>query len=274
MKVQFVVRYVNGLKDTVVEVDSSDVAVRNLSAQRVRSEIRNAYPELATKRLKLLHNGRVLSSNSDFSKEIRFLKNQEGEEKDEIVKIYFHCIVGNDLTPEELAQETSLDQQPLKSTSEAPKGFNRLLSQGFSETDIEDLRQQFLNLHGRSLPPNANPEQIQELEDRWIDSTVGHDIDEFPANIRLNPSTGNADGAVGDTSTETPADTRHQLIQRGLQAQKDVFIGVAVGFALGGLAVIFLFLNIGGVFSRKTRMAVASGVIVNLSFGLLRTWNE
>lgn len=272
MKVQFVVRYVNGLKDTIVEVDSTDPAVKGLTAQRVRSEIRKEHPELSTKRLKLLHNGRVLSSQNDFSKEIQYL--QDGEEGP--VRIYFHCIVGEDLTKDELAKEASLDQQPVKSTSEAPKGFNRLLSQGFSETDIEELRQQFLSLHGRSLPPNATREQVQQLEDRWIDSTVGHDIDEFPANIRFDQPTGNTDpdadeGGAG-TVTGNTANTRHQMIRRNLQAYKDLFIGVCVGFALGGLAIVLLFLEVGGVFSKKTRMAIVSGVIVNISFGILRNW--
>lgn len=272
MKVQFVVRYVNGLKDTIVEVDSNDPIVKILTAQRMRNEIRKEHPELSMKRLKLLHNGRVLSSYNDFSREIQYL--QEGNEGP--VKIYFHCIIGENLTEDELKKEASLDQQPSKSTSEAPKGFNRLLSQGFSEADIEELRQQFFSLHGRSLPPNATQEQVQELEDRWIDSTVGHDIDEFPANVRFDQPTGNTDADAGEGTTSTDigstADTRHQMIRRNLEAHKDLFFGVCVGFALGALAIVLLFLEVGGVFSKKTRMAIISGVIVNISFGILRNW--
>lgn len=323
MKVQLVVRYVTGLRDTVIDTDSDSDIVKNLPTSYIRQQIRAMHPELSKRRLKLLHNGRVLTSHTDFRKEISYLKKslEEGEQEEEgetgetvnghsniePVRIYFHCIVGDELTSKELADEEKMDQQPTKSTTEAPKGFDRLLSQGFSNDDIEDLRRQFFRLHGSQLPSNANPSQIRELEDRWIDSSVNHEIDEFPSNMRLNlGSSGNNSTSGGinnendddDDESTTPLisgsngfnpannvtttnssndggmNVRQQMIQRDRQVHKEMLLGVCVGFALGGLALLLLFLDVGGVFSKKTRFAVISGVIVNLCFGVLKLWGQ
>lgn len=313
MKVQLVVRYVNGLKDTVIEADSDSATVKNLPTSYIRQQIRQMHPELAKKRLKLLHNGRVLMSHTDFTKEIKYLQKSFDDADgsggtvetadSQPVRIYFHCIVGDDLSDTELADEEKLDQQPAKSTTEAPKGFDRLLSQGFSSDDIEDLRRQFFRLHGAQLPSNANASQIRELEDRWIDSSVNHEIDEFPANLRLNLGTAGTDGAsranAGSDDEETDrsiaegtgsgssnpsrsgninnggtVSVRDQMILRDTQVHRDMLVGVCVGFALGGLALLLLFMDVGGIFGKRTRMAVVSGAVVNLCFGVLRLWGQ
>ena len=313
MKVQLVVRYVNGLKDTVIEADSDSAIVKNLPTSYIRQQIRQMHPELAKKRLKLLHNGRVLMSHTDFTKEIKYLQKSFDDADgsggtvetadSQPVRIYFHCIVGDDLSDTELADEEKLDQQPAKSTTEAPKGFDRLLSQGFSSDDIEDLRRQFFRLHGAQLPSNANASQIRELEDRWIDSSVNHEIDEFPANLRLNLGTAGTDGAsranAGSDDEETDrsiaegtgsgisnpsrsgninnggtVSVRDQMILRDTQVHRDMLVGVCVGFALGGLALLLLFMDVGGIFGKRTRMAVVSGAVVNLCFGVLRLWGQ
>lgn len=307
MKVQLIVRYVNGLKDTVIDTDSTSPIILNLPTSFIRQQIRTAHPDLAKKRLKLLHNGRVLMSHTNFTKEINYLStnldtdddhdNHNKLQDNEPIKIYFHCIIGDDLSDKELQQEESLDQQPVKSTTEAPKGFDRLFSQGFSNEDIEDLRSQFFRLHGSQLPSNATNEQIRELEDRWIDSSVNHEIDEFPANIRLNLNNSTNNGNNNNNSNNSAFDdnddddtinnnynnnntttnnnnsnfgVREQMIRRDTQSHKEMFIGVCVGFALGGLALILLFMDVGGIFQKRTRMAVISGVIVNLCFGVLK----
>lgn len=320
MSVQFVVRYANGLRDTIIEVDLHDDVVCNLPTSYIRKHIRDSYPEFANRRLKLLHNGRVLQPHTNFSKEIAYLSknlddddddnnddkaNEETTQSSDVpVKIYFHCIVGEELTPHELEKEEALDKQPFRSTTEGPKGFNRLLSQGFSPTDIQDLRNQFIRLHGSNLPANANADQIYQLEDRWIDSSVNHEIDEFPANMRLplntNTSGGNSVGGTSSGSTigggnggdeddddindtqrstanaaqPTASNVRQQLVQRDVETHKETFLGVCVGFTLGALALLLLFLDVGGIFGKRTRMAVISGVVVNFSFGLFRSWTE
>jgi hypothetical protein len=314
MKVQLVVRYVTGQKDTVIEEDSESSLVKNLPTNYIRKCIRKEYPNLSNRRLKLLHNGRVLLSHSNLSKEISFLainmdeeenngtahKEQDDESKHDHdpIKIYFHCIIGDELSPSQLAIEENLDQQPVKSTTEAPKGFDRLLSQGFSTSDIQDLRRQFFRLHGANLPANADTEQIRELEDRWIDSSVGHEIDEFPANMRFtmgsngrnSNGTGTSTAGDGDDDDGTaegtsingngsntmnmqPLDVRAEMVRREVESNKQLLLGVCVGFTLGGLAFLLLLLEIGGVFGRKTRMAVISGIAVNFAFGMLRSWS-
>lgn len=341
MKIQFVVRYVSGLKDTCIDADSTDAIVRNLPTSYIRERIRAMYPQLKNKRLKLLHNGRVLMSHTDFLKEAVYLHRNLDEDDDSgtgsantsgaddgvPVRIYFHCIIGAELSAEELEKEEKLDTQPAKSTTEAPKGFDRLLSQGFSRADIDELRDQFFRMHASHLPANANAAQLRELEDRWIDSSVNHEIDEFPTNIRLGPDGGpGAHGrgvgrghagraAGGDSDSDDDADDdddddddagaaveagnndasnggprgaharsagegpdsvgddiRRSMVRAEMETQKEMFVGVSVGFALGGLALLLLFVDAGGVFGRRTRMAVLCGVVINFAFANLRLW--
>ncbi|KAH3669002.1 hypothetical protein OGAPHI_002757 [Ogataea philodendri] len=253
--VQFVVRFANGASDVVIPVGSV-ANLDNVSTKFIRQQIRIKDKSLATKRLKLIHNGKVLLNHTDFKKELRYLLRDESTGSDPI-RIYIHCIVGDELSREELAQEEELEHQPEKSTSEAPKGFDRLLSQGFSALDIQELRHQFQQIHGASLD-NQSQEALRELEDRWIDSTVNHEIDEFPANIGTLNAGGNGGGG--------PA-------SRDGDAHKDLLIGVAIGYFLGIFALFLIKLEIGGVFNKRTRMAVIAGVFVNLSFGFVKAWS-
>lgn len=269
--IEFVVRYVTGIKDTVI-IPSPELHLDSLSTNYIRQQIRLQNPQLAKKRLKLLHNGKVLLAHGDFSKDISYLKaNLVDLETNAPIKIYIHCIIGDDLTNEELSKEEELDHQPEKSTTEAPRGFDRLLTQGFSNNDISDLRRQFFQIHGANLPNSTDVDALRNLEDRWIDSTVNNEIDEFPTNLNIN----SGDSANNNTEQQEPTDMgiRSQLIRRESSLQKELFLGVCVGFALGGFALLLLFLDIGGIFGKKTRMAVVSGVIVNLSFGVLRAWS-
>lgn len=285
--VEFVVRYVSGERDTVIKLSSNDPQLKNYSSNAIRRQIRVEYPSFSCKRLKLLHNGRVLLSHTNFSKEVAYLQdakqNQDESQPqsespqpqlpaDSPIRLYFHCIIGEDLSAEELAQEESLDYQPQKSTTEAPRGFDRLLSQGFSAAEIDDLRRQFMQIHGSRLPENSHGDQLRDLEDRWIDSTVLNEIDEFPANLDMRNGNGNGESA-GLDSFPSGADARNRAILREERTQRDMLVGVCVGFALGGFALLLLWMNVGGVFNKKTKMAIISGVIVNFSFGLLKNWS-
>ena len=77
---------------------------------------------------------------------------------------------------------------------------------------------------------------------------------------------------VNSNSNTNMVNVRQLMFQQNLQSHKDMFFAVCIGFALGGLALLLLFLDVGGIFDKKTRIAVLSGVVVNLSFGLLHSW--
>ncbi|GME76376.1 unnamed protein product [Ambrosiozyma monospora] len=280
---EFVIRFTNGDHDLVIPVTSNSL-LHDVSTRFIRREIRNAKKELTTKRLKLIHNGRVLMDHTDFQKELKYLitppeptpssgdENSSGSTNDanQPVRIYIHCLIGENLSRAELAKEEELERQPEKSTTEAPKGFDRLLSQGFSQQDILELRAQFQEIHG-SLLQNQTEEALRELEDRWIDSTVNNEIDEFPSGLAATlgsaPTTaGNGqDGAAGG-ETGTP-------LAREANMHMHLFFGVSIGYLLGVFALFLLCLEDVGHLNRRTKMAVVAGVFVNFAFGILKAWS-
>lgn len=262
-KYEFVVRFVGPQSDVVVPVPD-DMGLADVSTRYIRQQIRKKDPQFATKRLKLIHNGRMLMNHTNFEKEMRFYTADESTEGP--TKIYIHCMVGDDLTAAELAKEEEMEKQPEKTTTEAPRGFDRLLSQGFSRRDIEDLRREFQEIHGAYLNSQHGAD-LRDLEDRWIDSTVNNEIDEFPANLRR------AAGAGGNGAADTPGDIGGGFVTREDNVHKELFLGVCVGFFLGVFSLFLMTMDIGGVFNKRTKMAVVSGVIVNLSFGVLKAWS-
>lgn len=211
-----VVRYASGLPDTTVHVDE-DVSVPHV----LRNEIRSQYSDLSHRRLKLLYNGRLLSTDTT----IKNLKSP----------CYVHCIIGDLLSDEEIAQEN--DTQPQRQTTTV-HGFDRLT--GFSQNDIAQLRQQFHQIYGE----NANT----EMEDEWIDSVVG------PNGANTAPIANN-----NINSTNNPESPLLMLL------------AVSVGFALGGLALLLILIDAGGIFGKRTKIAVISGIIVNISFAILKS---
>lgn len=138
----------------------------------------------------------------------------------------------------ELVQEDSLDVQPAKSTSEPQRGFDRLLSQGFNEQEVQDMRRQFLSLN-RNHNQRPDSEDLRDLEDQWIDST-GPRV----------PHTENAN-------------TINEYVE-----WMSVLAALA-GFCLGVVALVLMYIEAGGVFGQKYRISVACGVGVNLAFSIL-----
>lgn len=131
------------------------------------------------KPLKFLKNG-VYMDNFQFQNDIqRYLQQQEeeGEGDGDVMGPYFiHCMVGVDsMTPEQLEEEDNKDdslgggsnrtnadgsQQPMGAI-----GFDRLRGLGFSEEEINLLRQQFQSTYGGGDGDNLR-ENTRELEER------------------------------------------------------------------------------------------------------------
>ncbi|VEU21942.1 DEKNAAC102935 [Brettanomyces naardenensis] len=271
LKFQFVIRFVGNSRDMLIPLQSS---LRDVSTRYIRKYIREEDPSLSQKRLKLIHNGRVLMNHTDFEKELRYYTSSgdgEDDDNDSPINIYIHCLVGEDLSKEELAKEEELDTQPEKSTTEAPKGFDRFLSQGFSQQDIQDLRRQFREIHGR-YSSGQTEDNLRDLEDRWIDSTVNNEIDEFPANLRASGGNETVQTNGGNTGI-TAEGGGGGFVARTSNVHRELFVGVCIGFFLGVFALFLLVMEVGGVFNKQTRMAIVSGVIVNVSFGILKAWS-
>lgn len=271
---RFVIRFVGNEKDLYIPLKSS-MELEDVSTPYIRRQIRDQRPDLAKKRLKLIHNGRVLMNHTDFGKELKYYQSMSNG--DQPVNIYIHCMIGEDLTKKELAKEEELERQPKKTTTEAPRGFDRFLSQGFSRQDVEDLRRQFRQIHS-GLVQGRSEAQMQNLEDRWIDSSVNNEIDEFPANLdevggetdgyNAGNGTDGGNGGTGNAGNTRDAPSSPPNVHR------ELFVGVCIGFFLGVFALLLMGMQVGGMFKRTTKMAIISGVIVNISFGVLKAWSS
>ncbi|RJE18082.1 conserved membrane protein, partial [Aspergillus sclerotialis] len=102
-------------------------------------------------------------------------------------RLYIHCSIGDivlsegDLAAEAAASSTTRDQteppasqqQPAaqQTTTPAPRGFDRLLSAGFTAAEVTALRSQFLAAQSVSRTPDTMPSgsELRDLEDRWMD---------------------------------------------------------------------------------------------------------
>lgn len=188
-------------------------------------------------------------------------------------RVYIHCSIGDDLTPSELSKEISVAeaadqalqnqiQQPTSSidtnqtrhddastTTPAPRGFDRLLSAGFTPAEVAGLRTQFLAIQAHTHTPDTMPtgSDLLALEERWLDNTS-------------NPATGGGEGDAGGFGSEDTG---------GLE---DMLYGNLIGFfwPIGGM---FWLMREEGVWSRRRQIAVLSGFLVNLTFGFLRVMN-
>lgn len=244
MSFALIIRFSNGLTDFRIP----DTPIEQISPLLLRHCIRNEFPNTRRRRLKFIYAGRVLNNKTDFGKEI--LEPAKLHQNEATTLIYIHCLVGDELTLQQLQEEESLDlNTPQQSTAPAPVGFDRLLSQGFSQRDINELRAQFQQLYANRL----NGADMRQLEDRWIDSSVNNEFDDF--NNAL------AEMTRDETSVVTGDNNMNLLV------------GILLGCFLGVLALFLLKLELGTSFNRKAKMAVIAGVFVNFSFGLIRMWS-
>lgn len=185
-------------------------------------------------------------------------------------RVYIHCSIGDTLTATELAAETkaaaeadaalvsttsapslhtSTTSQNETTTTPAPRGFDRLLSTGFTSAEVANLRTQFLAIQAHTHTPDTMPSgsELLDLEERWLDngSTAGGTTGEVGA--------GGADGES----------------EGGLE---DMLYGNLIGFFWPVGAMCWL-MREEGVWSRRRQIAVLSGFLVNLTFGFLRVMN-
>ncbi|CAI7672656.1 unnamed protein product [Penicillium viridicatum] len=202
-------------------------------------------------------------------------------------RLYIHCSIGDiALSESDLASEASVsstvlleqkkqqtkkspakDVSPLLSTSAqpgrqyqsqsqttttpAPRGFDRLLSAGFTAAEVTALRSQFLAMQSVSRTPDTMPtgDQLRDLEDRWMDE--GSTAAQVQGGLGGEGGVGEDEGGVGAGS-------------RG--AMDDMLWGAVMGFFWPVGCAMWLRREEGGV-------AVCVGVIVNAVFGAMRIMN-
>ncbi|KAG0150821.1 hypothetical protein CROQUDRAFT_37942 [Cronartium quercuum f. sp. fusiforme G11] len=153
--------------------------------------------------------------------------------------VWLQCAVGDVLSPtmssDELVPSVAPTFRPLT-------GFDRLAEAGFSEEDIDQVRQQFYAEHNL-IPPGEQGVGAQEdadqdeharaMEEQWLEG--------------LNPAQDNLESGFGS------------------QIYTTLFRGLCIGFFFPVLPIFFFRTNL---MDRRTQLAVISGTAINLLFGM------
>ncbi|KAI2826582.1 hypothetical protein CBS147321_7798 [Aspergillus niger] len=205
-------------------------------------------------------------------------------------RLYIHCSIGDIvLSATDLATEASIastldDEQHSSSesnhddgsargqrqkdvrndddastTTPAPRGFDRLLSAGFTPAEVAGLRSQFLAVQSVSRTPDTMPSgaELRELEDRWMDEG---------STAAMAAGGGGGDGAVSFADD----DGGFGAGSRG--AMDDMLWGAVMGFFWPVGCAMWLRRE-EGVWSWRKGLAVFVGVVVNIAFGAMRIMN-
>ncbi|KAI2611232.1 DUF2407 C-terminal domain-containing protein [Hypoxylon fragiforme] len=207
---------------------------------------------------------------------------------DPSLRIYVNCSIGDSLTSSELDAEATAASLPpplatsttttttgsqvggeatspllpsplppnTPSTSATPRGFDRLLSAGFTPAEVNQLRLQFRSIHAPRYTPDTlpSPDSFRRMEDGWID-----DNNSNPTNPNPNTSALNSGGGNGTDSDDV-----------GLVALVDVMIrGVITGFVwpLGSAGWL---IREEGMASGRWRFMVGVGVWFSVLIGIIR----
>ncbi|KAI4732340.1 hypothetical protein E4T50_17074 [Aureobasidium sp. EXF-12298] len=261
--VDLVIRFTAAIPDVVIRVPSAKLTTPLGLRQQIRSQLPASY---AANRLRLISAGKVLPDATALSKCINIppppprAKNDPAGGKD---KTKGKAPAESDaLTPGDIASEADAAEKADKalltdvkgesnptptqdatttSSTPAPRGFDRLLSAGFSPGDVANLRAQFMAIQAHTHTRDTMPtgDELRSLEERWLEND--------PANA--------ANGGAGGTDEEG-----------GLE---DMLWGNLMGFFWPIAAACWL-MREEGIWTRRMQISVLSGLLVNLTFGFLR----
>lgn len=197
-------------------------------------------------------------------------------------RLYIHCSIGDivlsavDLAAEAAVASTLQQQQQQQqkqtqsqpgggqdaaaedttTTTPAPRGFDRLLSAGFTPADVSMLRSQFLAIQSVSRTPDTMPSgaELRELEDRWMDEG--------------SSPMANVTGAGGDGGVAF-ADDDGGFGSGSHGAMDDMLWGAVMGFFWPVGCAMWLRRE-EGIWSWRKGLAVFVGIVVNMAFGAMR----
>lgn len=224
---------------------------KDLTYSKIKQAIRSKNTACKNSRLKLIYNGRVLNDQFDIKQEITNKLTPENP------LAYVHCVIGEELTAKELQREDEVQQ--VTTTQPEVIGFDRLLDQGLSQEDVDNLRQQFERIYdinrGQSQINDLEEEEqrqnyIRQLEERWINLTV------------------NADGTTA-APAEEPINHVLPPTDPDSNYNEDFLVGLLIGMFLGVIGILFLVVD-DSVFSKNHKIAITMGVFVNFSLAVSR----
>ncbi|MCJ1353180.1 MAG: hypothetical protein MMC33_003165 [Icmadophila ericetorum] len=273
--VHLIIRFTASLSDLPLTI----LIPQEVTAVALKQQIRTHLPpNLSSNTLRLIHSGKVLPDKTLLSTSLRLPPppppSTSIKGKTPIYPpqtLYIHCSISEDpLSAEELAAEAALaasttaskegnatgstsnvaengaptsPTSPMTTTIPAPRGFDRLLTAGFTPAEIASLRSQFLAIQAHTHTPDTMPSaaELRTLEDQWIDNN--------------NTTTGEGVLEGGDDAESGGLD--------------DMLWGNVMGFFWPVGALVWL-LREDGVWSKRRQIAVVTGVLVNVAFSVLR----
>jgi hypothetical protein len=268
------IRFTTSVPDLLLDVPDADattvVALKHLIRGRLE-------PPTSKHRYRLIHSGKLLKDDDILSAVLKVpappppRADPKGKGKAVDLpppRVYINCSIGDVLTSAELSAETfaatesrnkskkaaksdskaGSPSRPTTTTTPAPRGFDRLLSGGFTPAEVNQLRLQFLSIQANIHTPDTmpSPETLRRMEDAWIDDNAG--------NTGAGATNGGFD--FGDDGM-------------GGGALDDLLWGNIMGF-LWPLGSIGWIIREGGVWSRRRQIAVFTGFVLSLTFGMLR----
>ncbi|KAI0555903.1 DUF2407 C-terminal domain-containing protein [Xylaria curta] len=200
-------------------------------------------------------------------------------------RIYVNCSIGDELSPSELESEAQAAALPpptatsptsshrpsskptglgltTTSTTPAPRGFDRLLSAGFTASEVNQLRLQFRSIHSSRYTPDTlpSPDSFRRMEDAWIDDNGAA----MPAGAGAGVNSSGDGGMLGMGGVGTDSD------EVGLVGMVDVLIrGVITGF-IWPLGSAGWLIREEGMSSDRWRFMVGTGVMLGVLIGFIR----
>lgn len=269
------IRFTTAIPDLHLDVAAPDATTVVALKQQLRAQLE---PPTSQRRLRLIHSGKLLRDDDILCDVLKMPPSPppaapaDPKGKGKAVeppphRVYINCSIGDALTSAELAAEvlaaaTSAKkreksetrnggsaQAQASSTTAASHGFERLLSGGFSRAEVNQLRLQFRSIQSNIHTPETmpSPETLLRMEDAWIDDNGG----------------GNAGGGGGG------GDTGGFDFGDGEGALDDLLWGNIMGF-LWPLGCVGWLIREEGVWSGRKKVAVATGFMLSLTFGMLR----
>ena len=283
------IRFSAPLPDLLLTIPDPSVATTSTLKQRIRSHLPDEY---SNRRIRLIYSGRALTDTATLLRALRLnhlasrtpsrtptptpwesgnasSSHRKGKaavrDPPAASRHYVHCSIGDVvLSPTELAEEALLANPPppsvahpasringeganvnLATTTPAPRGFDRLLTAGFSPAEVLTLRSQFLAIQAYTHTPDDMPSlnTLRDLEDEWLDNSNA------------------ADGSVGSAGTVDE--------ENAAGALDDMLWGAVAGF-FWPIGCLWWACREEGIWTRRRKMAVVVGVVVNAGLGGLR----
>ncbi|KAK7743416.1 hypothetical protein SLS62_010560 [Diatrype stigma] len=178
----------------------------------------------------------------------------------------------NYLNPPTASPTTTTTTTTATTTTPAPRGFDRLLTAGFTPAEVNQLRLQFRSIHASRYTPDTlpSPDSFRGMEDAWIDSSTSASL--------AGTTPGGGGGGFGDAADETVlaaaggggAGGGAGGSGSGIAGTIDVLVrGVVTGFLwpLGSGAWL---MREEGMHSGRSRFMVGVGVLFSILVGVIR----